>query len=88
MFLTKNSVLVFEEYDLKQSFDLNGEKVSEMVKFPRGFLLRMQDDVIKVYMEDTNELTFSCLGLLELKLPPIDSLKTVRLSANSEEFLI
>ena len=83
LFLTKSNIFVYEEYDLRQTIELNDEKVAEMIKFSRGFLLRTQNDKLKVYIEDANETTFSYLGLVELELSTNDTIHTMHLSANS-----
>lgn len=44
------------------------EGIADILKIPRGFLVRLENQTIKLLVEDSNEITFIDKGVMGLRL--------------------
>lgn len=92
MLCTRNQLLLMgDEQEVIQTinvFENNEDEIHEVLKLSKGVLILSKKDKMKLYAEDTDELTYVYKG--QVVLPTKDNQKIIKivLSANNEEVLL
>jgi hypothetical protein len=63
-------------------------RVAEVVRLPKGLVVRFWDDSLRLLVEDSDETTFLQVGQLGLELLPGEHITKLALSLNSEEMVL
>jgi hypothetical protein len=67
LFATKNSIYIFEDMDLHQVHEMpNDVIIKSILKIPKGFLALTEDQTLKLFTEDTDEISFIDKGSIAL----------------------
>ena len=63
-------IYVLEDYDLVRTVDLSEHnlKIAEVLKIPRGLVVRMSDDSLKLLVDDSDEISFLVAGTIQTHL--------------------
>lgn len=64
------------------------QNISEILKIPKGILVRLSNDSIRVYIEDSDESTMLSKGEILLSLNSDDKISKMQISSNNEEVII
>jgi hypothetical protein len=92
MLCTRNQLLLMgDEQEAIQTinvFENNEDEIHEVLKLSKGVLILSKKDKMKLYVEDTDELTYVYKG--QVVLPAKDNQKIMKivLSANNDEVLL
>ena len=70
LIVSRNAIYVLEDSDLPKSLELDEEgTIIEIVKIPRGFVVRMSNDRLLLWADDSEEVSFIKVGPFSLDLP-------------------
>ncbi len=92
MLCTRNQILLMgDEQEVIQTinvFENNEDEIHEVLKLSKGVLVLSKKDKMKLYVEDTDEVTYVYKG--QVILPAKDKQKIIKLalSGNNEEVLL
>ena len=66
---TKASMFVFEGHQLLQTIEMgDAREIQHMIKLPKGVLVLGNDHTVRVWVEDTDEVTLLGGGAVKLTL--------------------
>lgn len=82
----KKVIYVLEDYDLVRTIDLgeNNLTISSVMKIPRGLVIRMSNDSLKLLVDDSDEISFLVAGTIHLDLNQDEKVQCLCVSHNGE----
>lgn len=87
LLVSRTSLLLMEDYEPSRSIELplHGQTILRVVKVPRGLVVHLSDDSLRVFADDSEEVSFVPSGNLEFKKEAESRIEGFCLSSNQEE---
>jgi hypothetical protein len=76
---TRNAFYVYEDVELIQTVPVEAV-IEEVLKIPRGLLIRLANQTVKVFVEDSDEVTFVAKGGISLELDEGEQVSRMQLT--------
>lgn len=76
---TRNAFYVYEDVELIQTVPVEAA-IEEVLKIPRGLLIRLSNQTVKVFVEDSDEVTFVAKGGISLELDEGEQVSRMQLT--------
>jgi hypothetical protein len=65
-----------------------GQKIEEFLKVPHGLIMRLSNQSLNIYVEDSDEVTLLPVGQIKIDLFPTEGIKRMQLNLSNDEVVL